>query len=170
MATFRHSSTDFGDTFQDIFKKVLDSLATTGAEDTHDFATIYATGEPIIKNLKGFMNCGGFAAADVYDTGKAIVVYIDLPGVDKNEISLEVAKKGAEHVLHVSVERKPITNVQPSGTVKTDERFAGKKNKEIRLPAVIDPNAVNAKYENGVLIVTIQKLHQEHSSKSIPIL
>jgi HSP20 family protein len=168
MASFRHSSTDFGETFQDIFKKVLDSLASTGADDTPDFATIYTTGEPIIKNLKGFMNCGGFGAADVYDIGKAIVVYVDLPGVVKNDISLNVAKNGIDHVLQVSVERK--SPVSLSGTIKTDERFAGRKNKEVRLQTVIDPNAVSAKYENGVLIVTIQKLHQENSSKSIPIL
>lgn len=159
-----YTSDAFGETFQDIFRRVLDTLG----DSEHDFTGVYtSSGEPLMKNLKGIIsNTGGFGAVDLEDSEQGVVVRVDLPGVDKKDIRLDVTRKGRDHVMKIEVERKPSI----PGQTKHGERFMGKKKREVVLPSGVDPALVNAKYENGVLIVEIQKVHQETTSKSIPVL
>lgn len=76
---------------------------------------------------------------DVQDTGEKIMVTVDIPGVEKDDINLNVK----DDVLIVSVEGK--------------RRY--KKN--IKLPSRVDPKEANATYNNGVLEVELEKITED---------
>ncbi len=76
---------------------------------------------------------------DVQDSGEKVMVTIDIPGVEKEDIDLNVK----DDVLIVSVEGK--------------RRYK----KKIKLPAKVDPNEANAIYNNGVLEVELDKLTED---------
>jgi len=76
---------------------------------------------------------------DVQDTGEKVLVTIDIPGVEKDDIDLNVM----DDILVVSVEGK--------------RRYK----KRIKLPSKVDPQAAEANYNNGVLEVELDKVTEE---------
>lgn len=91
-----------------------------------------------------------YPAADVMTTENEIVVLVDLPGADKEDIRLTINDES----LYVSGEVKPI---YPSGTPVSFERFSGRFERPIRLPTRIDGKTaqIRASFRNGTLIVRI---------------
>ena len=74
---------------------------------------------------------------DVYEEEDSIKVIAEVPGVDKNDINLNVTEKK----LIISVD--------------TPQR---KYYKEVDLPAEVDPQSSKATYKNGVLEVVLKKV------------
>ena len=74
---------------------------------------------------------------DVYEEEDSIKVVAEVPGVDKNDINLNVTEKK----LIISVD--------------TPQR---KYYKEVDLPAEVDPQSSKATYKNGVLEVVLKKV------------
>jgi HSP20 family protein len=85
--------------------------------------------------------------ADVIDADDTVRVIVELPGVEKKDITLS----GTDDKLTISVE--------------TPER---KYFKEVELPAKVDVKKATSTYKNGVLDITIPKKKQEET-KSEPI-
>ncbi|KNC96955.1 uncharacterized protein SPPG_07775 [Spizellomyces punctatus DAOM BR117] len=102
-------------------------------------------------------------AADVFETDDAIVVHVDLPGVPKDEINIEVS--GNQLIIHG--EHKGVKGFE-SATSRVRERNIGRFRKIINLPAGVDTDKIQAKYENGLLEVKIPK-SQEMKGKQIAI-
>ena len=91
-------------------------------------------------------------AADVVETADAITVRIDLPGHDAKDIHVNVEND----VLTVRSERK--TETQEKGeTLHRCERSYGLYTRSFVLPATVDAQKAEARYENGVLSVTLPK-------------
>ncbi len=76
---------------------------------------------------------------DVQDTGEKILVTVDIPGVEKEDIDLNVK----DDILIVSVEGK--------------RRYK----KTIELPSKVDSQTAEATYNNGVLEVELKKITEE---------
>lgn len=97
---------------------------------------------------------GGFPALNVGGTPHSVEIYAFAPGIDPASIDVELEKG----VLTIAGERKL---AHPAADEKTavhiDERFAGRFRRVVTLPDDIDPNAVQAKYRDGVLHVSIQR-------------
>lgn len=93
---------------------------------------------------------GGFPAMNVGGTPQAVEVYAFAPGIDPASLDVQIEKG----VLTIAGERKL---EQPGGeaTVHIDERFAGRFRRVVTLPDDVDPNAVEAKYVDGVLRISI---------------
>jgi len=98
---------------------------------------------------------------DVTENEKQIVVHVELPGVERDNLSLKV-----EHnILTVSGEKKQETNKQEkkeednnnSNKYHRIERSYGKFSRSMRLPEGVDHSAISANYNDGVLTVTIPK-------------
>jgi len=104
-------------------------------------------------NIRGFTR-GGFPAVNVGSTAKSVEIYAFAPGVDPGSIDVQLEKG----VLTIAGERKPVA---PSGdekaTVHIDERFSGRFRRVISLPDDVDPNAVDAKYRDGLLHVSVRR-------------
>ncbi|MGE8451799.1 MAG: Hsp20/alpha crystallin family protein [Pseudomonadales bacterium] len=71
-------------------------------------------------------------------------------------IAVPVAAKG---VLTIVGERKPdLSDKDEQTSLHINERFAGRFRRVVSLPDNVNPNAVEAKYRDGVLHISIQRL------------
>ncbi len=95
---------------------------------------------------------GGFPAMNVGGTAKSVEIYAFAPGVDPASIDVQLEKG----VLTIAGERK-VEAVPEKASVHIDERFAGRFRRVVSLPDDVDPNAVSAKYRDGVLHISIQR-------------
>jgi HSP20 family protein len=94
----------------------------------------------------------GFPAMNVGSTPKSVEVYAFVPGIDPASLDVQIEKG----VLTIAGERK--VEVAPEkATVHIDERFAGPFRRVVTLPDDVDAGAVEAKYRDGVLHISIAR-------------
>ena len=91
-------------------------------------------------------------AMDLVETDEHFVLKADLPGLGEGDVSIEVE----DNVLTVSGERKAEHEDKREGYVRV-ERSHGAFRRSLTLPEGIDPEAVTASFDNGVLEVRIPK-------------
>ena len=86
---------------------------------------------------------------DLFDDKANTYVRAELPGVDRADISVEVA----DGFLTITATRKPAT---PTAS-PTEAPAAVTLNRSIRLSDEVNADQIGAAYENGVLTVTLPK-------------
>jgi len=91
---------------------------------------------------------------DVIRRGDELVVRIDLPGVAREAISLDLD----QHVLTVSAERHAAYDQETP--VLVQERFDGTISRRLRIPEWVDGDRVSAEYADGVLSVMLPMAEQ----------
>ena len=91
-------------------------------------------------------------AMDLVEAGEHFVLKADLPGVTESDVNIEVEN----NVLTVSGERKTEHEEKHEGYYRL-ERATGAFARSLTLPEGIDPDAVTATFDNGVLEVRIPK-------------
>jgi HSP20 family protein len=96
---------------------------------------------------------------DAYKQGDHFVVHFDLPGVDTSSIDLTVEK----NVLTVSAERA--WQRDEGLDVIAAERPQGRFSRQLFLGEGLDVDHVEARYDNGVLTVTIPVAEQAKPRK-----
>jgi len=101
---------------------------------------------------------------DIYEEKDNIIVDVDLPGVEKNAVSISVDAD----VLTLKGERKQEREEKEGEDVYRSERFYGSFQRSLQLPSDIDADKVKAAYTNGVLRVTLPK-SEEAKPKQITI-
>ena len=94
----------------------------------------------------------GFPALNVGSTPRSVEIYAFAPGLDPATFEVQIEKG----VLTISGERKP-EEVPEKATLHIDERFAGRFRRVISLPDDVNPNAIEAKYRDGVLHIRIER-------------
>ncbi|MBO8126320.1 MAG: Hsp20/alpha crystallin family protein [Firmicutes bacterium] len=104
-----------------------------------------------------------FPATDVKDLGESIEVTMDLPGVNKEDISIEYNN----NVLTISG-RSSVENKYEQDNFFRQERYYGSFNRQIALPAAVDYTQAKASFQNGVLKITLPKTNAGGSNR-IPI-
>ena len=90
---------------------------------------------------------------DVNENDKAFTVKVDLPGVKKEDITVEV--EGNQ--VSITAETKKETEQKEGDTVIHTERYYGRQARTFMLSSEIDRNAVEAKFADGVLSLTLPK-------------
>ena len=96
---------------------------------------------------------------DAYRDGDHFVVHFDLPGVDSSSIDLTVEK----NVLTVTAERS--WNKGEGQDVLVSERPQGKFSRQLFLGESLDPDRIEASYDNGVLTLTVPVAEQAKPRK-----
>jgi HSP20 family protein len=91
-------------------------------------------------------------AVDIYENSDFVVVKAELPGVEKNQISVEV--KGG--ILSLRGERKFEKEVKEESFHRI-ERSYGSFQRSFSLPVSVDQDQVTARFEDGVLEVKLPK-------------
>jgi HSP20 family protein len=91
-------------------------------------------------------------AMDVVETDDHLVLRGDLPGMTEDEVDLEIK----DNVLTISGERKAESEEKGEGYHRVERAF-GRFSRSLNLPAGIDPEKVEAKFDHGVLEVRIPK-------------
>ena len=97
---------------------------------------------------------GGFPAINVGSTPASLEVYAFAPGLDPASIDVQIEKG----VMTIAGERRSdLPGREAKATVHIDERFAGRFRRVVTLPDDIDPDAVQARYVDGVLHISLQR-------------
>ncbi len=86
---------------------------------------------------------------------KQVSVLIDLPGVEKQNVSIKVG----EDVLSIDARMKKPVTVLVGGTLQKELRFE-RYWKSITLPVKVDPDKARARIRNGVLKIRIPLAQQ----------
>ncbi len=96
----------------------------------------------------------GLMKTDVEESNDNFQLSIDLPGVKKEDVVVEM-KDG---YLNVSAESK-VENEEKdeSSSYLRKERFEGKCNRSFYVGEDIEPDSIKAKFSNGVLKITVPK-------------
>ena len=87
---------------------------------------------------------------DLYPVDGGMELKVDLPGMNKEDVNLEVH----QNVITLSGERKREID-EEDVKYHYSERAFGKFTRKLRLPYNADPSTVSAKFDNGVLTVSI---------------
>jgi HSP20 family protein len=91
----------------------------------------------------------GWPNIDIDDTGKEIQITAELPGLDQEDVELQIA----DGVLSICGEKKSETEDKDR---RFSERFFGRFERRIPLKDV-DEERAEASFRNGVLTVTVPK-------------
>jgi HSP20 family protein len=94
-------------------------------------------------------------AMDLVESDEHFVLRADLPGLTQEDVNLELE----DNVLTVSGERKAEHEERNEGYHRV-ERAYGRFSRSLTLPEGIDPEAVEARFDKGVLEVRIPKPEQ----------
>lgn len=89
---------------------------------------------------------------DVFETDKEVVATADMPGLEKNDININIT----EDRLEISAETKHEEEKKDKGYVYK-ERRGESYYRSVYLPAQVDPDNAKATYNNGVLEIKMQK-------------
>jgi len=92
---------------------------------------------------------------DVHEDKDKITVRAELPGMKKEDIEVTVVGD----TLTISGERKQEEQKREGETYRS-ERYLGRFQRSITLPAEVDPNKIQATYKDGVLTVSLNKSEQ----------
>jgi HSP20 family protein len=94
-------------------------------------------------------------AMDLLETEDQFVLRADLPGMGEDDVNIELE----DNVLTVSGERKAEHEEKREGFYRM-ERAHGTFSRSLTLPKGIDPEAVTAAFDRGVLEVRVPKPEQ----------
>lgn len=109
----------------------------------------------------------GFSKPDMDLTEKADAYHVqmDLPGMDKSGITVEVK----DNILTVKAERKQETTKKDGDKLLMQERSSGFMSRAVMLAKPVDIDKVSADYKDGVLTITLPKVHVDQAPKQVSI-
>jgi HSP20 family protein len=109
----------------------------------------------------------GFAAAypalNVWEDADAVFVEAELPGLQLNDLEIYVT---GGNQLTIKGERKQLT--PEKGVWHRQERGFGKFVRTLTLPFPVDADKVDARFENGVLLIKLAK-HEAAKPRKIAV-
>ena len=100
---------------------------------------------------------------DIQETEDSLVLSFDLPGMKEDEIQVELD----DNVLTVSGQRERQQERKEDSYYRFERRF-GQFSRSVALPAGVNDDSIQAKYENGVLEIRVPK-PEEYKPKRIQI-
>ncbi|KAL8061337.1 hypothetical protein ABFX02_02G080100 [Erythranthe guttata] len=108
------------------------------------------------------------ARADWRETPAAHEISLDIPGMKREDVKIEVVEEEGR-VLRVSGERRTEEEVKDERWHRV-ERTAGKFWRQFRMPANADVEKVSARLEDGVLRITVPKLAGDKLRKEAKVI
>lgn len=94
----------------------------------------------------------GVVAADLSDHGNSLRLRLEVPGLDSDELDIEVE----DDVLVVSGEKRYEHEESVDGWLRRECAY-GRFSRRIALPVEVDDSNAKAKYRNGVLTIDLPK-------------
>jgi HSP20 family protein len=89
---------------------------------------------------------------DMVETNEAILIDVELPGVKREDVRLEVG----DHVLHIAGERRALAQRQGRNYHYLEQQY-GRFERQLRLPQTVDREAIRAEFDSGILSITLPK-------------
>jgi HSP20 family protein len=94
--------------------------------------------------------------AEMHETPEAIHLDLEVPGMDAQDLDVQVTAEA----VSISGERKVETKSEENGATRTEFRY-GKFQRVIPMPTRIQHDNVQAEYKNGILSLTLPKAEAE---------
>ena len=107
----------------------------------------------IFKPLRDTRVAAAPIKVDVVEKPDAFVVRAEVPGVAKDDIQVTI--EGDQLTIAAQIKRE--SEQKEGDRVLRSERYRGSMRRSFVLPVEIDENASQAKYDNGVLELTLKK-------------
>jgi HSP20 family protein len=105
-------------------------------------------------------SCGWRPAVDIYELEGNIVFKVELPGVGKQDVDVEVK----DNILTIKGERPENAKICEENYHQR-ERCCGIFNRSFTMPNPIQPDQVQAKFKDGVLEVSLPKPQSERPKR-----
>ena len=125
----------------------LRELGTLQTEMNRLFNTVFDGPTPSGATMRRWM-----PAMDLVESGEDFVLRADLPGMSEDDVNIELE----DSTLTISGERKSEHESKGEGFYRV-ERATGAFSRSLTLPKGVDPEAVSARFDRGVLEVRIPK-------------
>ncbi len=93
---------------------------------------------------------------EIYETNEGIVLKVELPGVNKDDVSVEVKN----NVLTLKGERLLDPEIKDEHYYRKERSF-GKFNRSFSLQESIKPDSIKASFKDGVLTVEVPRAEEE---------
>ncbi len=106
---------------------------------------------------------GWHPLVDIFDTEEGVAIHVDLPGVNKEDVSVEVK----ENVLTIRGDRKADHTMADDRYYRKERPF-GAFQRSFATHTVISPADIKATFKNGVLKIEIPK-PQEVKPKQVSV-
>lgn len=103
-------------------------------------------------------------STDYYEDNGTLVIEMDLPGVDKNDIDVELR----DNQLHVTAQRRATQEAEEDGTIRRERSYKGYK-RTVPLPRPVETDNAEATYNNGVLEITIPTIEASADTNKIAV-
>lgn len=91
-------------------------------------------------------------ALEMIDNDESYQLTAELPGLKDDDVEISVA----DGVLTISGEKKEESESKKNGFMLSERRY-GSFQRQVVLPNDVNPNGIKAKFENGVLKITLAK-------------
>jgi HSP20 family protein len=98
---------------------------------------------------------GAFPPINIFQQGDDFVAVVELPGMDREHIAIEVK----ENTIRISGQKA--VNYDEDASVHRRERVWGTFDRTLSVPVQIDPNGVKAEYSDGVLALFIPRAESD---------
>jgi HSP20 family protein len=102
--------------------------------------------------------------ADIEDKGDSLELVAELPGMNKEDINVEVDRNS----VTISAERKSEDEQEKKDYYYCERSYSGYK-RSFALPSDIDPESVEAGYENGLLKLSMKKAGSDFGKRKIEL-
>lgn len=102
---------------------------------------------------------------DVKENGDSYTIQAEIPGVPKDDIDISLDG----NVVSLRAEVKQQDSTSQDDKVLRTERFYGSVSRSFQLPVEIDQAQARAKYDNGVLTLTLPKKTLPSGSQRLTI-
>ena len=135
----------------------------------HDFSQVQESFDRLfnefmnLKKTNGVQSLAFSPSCEVAEEENQYVLKFDLPGVTKDQVKVEADKDQ----LTIRAERKEEKKSE-NRKKYLSEMYYGSYSRSFTLPWSVDEKKVDAKFENGVLTVTVPKL-ESIKAKQIPV-
>lgn len=104
--------------------------------------------------------CDWRPPVDTYEEGETIVITAELPGVKKENISIDLK----DNTISISGERALEENISDKKYFRR-ERCHGRFYRAFSLPETADPNRIAASFKDGLLKIVIHRSEETVSKK-----
>jgi HSP20 family protein len=101
---------------------------------------------------------------DIVENEKSFELHVAVPGMNKDEFKIDLN----DSFLTVSGERK-FTKEKKENNFHSIETQYGSFSRSFALPENVDATKINAKYENGILEITVPKDEKKILKASIKV-
>jgi HSP20 family protein len=127
-------------------------LTTLQSEMNRLFSSFFDTPTSIGGDGNGAGSRRWIPAMDLVETEEHFVLRADLPGLDAGDVKIEIE----DGVLTLAGERRENREIKKDGFYRL-ERASGHFRRSLTLPQGVDPAAIRASFDKGVLEVEIPK-------------